>query len=187
VNVLTGYSRVGGRGMLHLLDTPGVLELGRLGLQALLDMVWVAVLVVTVLDGNYAVGVLFREHLAVLDNLHRRVVVVLVHLAVDGRLHLIALGPDHLLMLHGRLDDLVVRSARVQKRALLWGSHLVHGGIMPPIPGEEVGKRFLCLIHVGGKLDISGSLFFGILGLCGIGYVSMGHGQARKSRQSGSA
>ena len=122
VDVLTGYGRVGGRSVLHLRDAPGVLELGCLGLQALLDVVWVAVLVGAVLNGSDAVGVLLWEHLAVLDNLNRGVVVVLVHLTVDRRLHVFPLGPDHLLMLHGRLDDLGLGSALVQ----------IYGGSISP-------------------------------------------------------
>jgi hypothetical protein len=62
--------------------------------------------------------VLLGQNLAVLDQLHRGVVVVLVHLAVDGCLQLITLGPDHLLVLHSRLDDLCLESSQLGQTPL---------------------------------------------------------------------
>lgn len=49
----------------------------------------VTVLVLTVLDRDHAVYVLLRQHLSVLDRLNRSVVMVLVHLSVDGGLSLL--------------------------------------------------------------------------------------------------
>lgn len=142
VDVLTRNGRVGGRGVLHLRDAAGALELGSFGLKPLLHMVRIAVLEGAVLDGHHAVCVLLREHLTVLDNLDRGVIVVLVHLAIDGCLHLITLGPDHLLMFHGRLD------------------YLVYCGVVPSVTGKEAGNCLLCLVHVGrsGICQFTGNL-----------------------------
>lgn len=110
-----GWARDGR--VLYLGDMLGVLELGRLSCQALLHLIWVAVLEAAVLDGGHSIDMLLWEQLAILNGLDRGVVVVLVHLAVDGCLQLISLGADHLLMLHSRLDDLDSGSALVNWHA----------------------------------------------------------------------
>lgn len=162
VDVLTRNGRVGGRRVLHLRDAAGALELGGFGLKPLLHMVWITVLEGAVLNGHHAVCVLLRKHLTVLHDLDRGVVVVLVHLAIDGCLHLITLSPDHLLMFHGRLDYLHSRSALASggQGHEPSRSHLMHRGVVPSVTGKEAGNCLLCLVHVGrsGICQFTGNL-----------------------------
>ena len=80
-------SNDGRHGMaLLLLHRPRILELGRLLLQSRSHGIRVAVLMMTLFDAHHVVGMLFRQYFAVSNGLHRGVVVVLVHFAVNGRL-----------------------------------------------------------------------------------------------------
>ena len=92
--------------MLRVADGGGVLELRVLGGEALLDVLVVAVLEVAVLDAGHLVALLLGEHLAVLDGLHGGVVVVLVHLAVYGRLGVFVLGALDILVGDGGVEGL---------------------------------------------------------------------------------
>lgn len=69
VDVLAGNGGVGRLGVLGLANCTGILELGGLGSELLLDVVVVAVLDVAVLDADHVVGVLLGESLLVLDGL----------------------------------------------------------------------------------------------------------------------
>jgi len=115
--------------MFGIVDSARILELSRLGSETILDMGFIAVLELAVLDAGHLVRVLFWEDLAVMDGLNRGVVVVLVYLAVDS------LG-----------DILVVRF--VNMLVLDGGVHgLVDGGIMLSILRKEVCNCGLCFIH----------------------------------------
>ena len=59
------------------------------------------------LNGGHAVGVLFWENFAILDWLDRGVVMVLVHLTINGSLSLLMTLLDHLLLHNGGSDLLV--------------------------------------------------------------------------------
>jgi len=89
-----------------------ILELRTFLLKTSLDGIWIAMLMLAVLNRDDVVSVLFREHLTILDWLHGRVVMVLVDLAVNG---------GRCLFMTGLLDFLIHNG----------GSNLlVHGGVM---------------------------------------------------------
>ena len=88
------------------------LELQTLFFKTSLDGVGVTMLNLTLLNGGHSVRVLFRENFTILDRLDRSVVMVLVHLAINGSLSLFMT----------LLDDLLVHDG---------GSNLfVHCGVM---------------------------------------------------------
>lgn len=89
-----------------------VFELHTLLLETSFHGVGVAVVVLAVLNSDHIVGVSFRQNLAVLNWLDGGVVVVLVHLTVDGSLSLLVF-----VLLDSLADD-------------GGGNFLVHGGIM---------------------------------------------------------
>lgn len=74
----------GNRVGLLLVDGAVALELGSFLFQTGFDRLGIAMLMMTLLDGDDVMVVFFREDLAVLDGLDGGVVVVLVHLTVDG-------------------------------------------------------------------------------------------------------
>lgn len=125
-------------GVLSLADLTGVLELSTLGLEAGLHVVIVAVVDLLVLNSGDVVGVLLWENLAVLDRLDRGVVVVLVHLTVDGSLGLLVLGAGDVLLLDS------------------WGNRLVDGGVVVSRLGHEGVDSLLSLVHceVGCRLVV---------------------------------
>lgn len=129
VNVLAGNGGRRNLGVRNLSHLTGVLELRRLGRDALLHVLRVAVLVLAVLDGSHGVRVLLGEDLLVLDGLDGGVEVVLVDLAVDNLLGLLLLLSVDALLLDGGVDA------------------LVDGGVMLAILGEEAGNRCLRLVH----------------------------------------
>ena len=65
---------------------PRILELCTFLLETCSDGLFVTMTELPMLDGDYIVLVLFRKHFAVFDWLDRGVVVVLVHLTVNGGL-----------------------------------------------------------------------------------------------------
>jgi hypothetical protein len=106
VDVFTCNVRVGGGCVLSLADGAGVLELGVLRGEPLLDVVVIAVLDVAVLDAAHVVRMLLREDFLVLDGLDGGVVVVLVDLAVNGGGDIFVVGAIDVLVGHGRVDGL---------------------------------------------------------------------------------
>lgn len=106
MNVLAGHGGALRGGVLDVAHVTGVLELGLLGSEALLHVIIVAVLDVAMLDPGQLVAVLLGEDLAVLDGLDGGVVVVLVHLAVHGRLDVLMLRAGDVLVGDGRVDGL---------------------------------------------------------------------------------
>lgn len=136
VDVLTGNGRTGDRGVLHVVDVSGILELCTLGHKPLLHKIRVAMLVRALLQWNHTVNVLLREDFSLLDGLDRGVIVILMHLSVNCRLRLITFSADNFLVFHGGFDNLHPRSAWFEERERR-GSHLVHGGVVFSIPGKE--------------------------------------------------
>ena len=107
VHVLASNDRCNGMGLLGTNFGAGVLEFQTLFFKTSLDGVGVTMLDLTLFNGGHSVGVLFRENLAILDRLDRGVVMVLVHLAINGGLSLLMTLLDHLLVHHGGSDFLV--------------------------------------------------------------------------------
>lgn len=101
----SGWLRTARR--LTLYTLLGVLELSLLTGEPLLNHVGVIVLKLALLNTGHLVVMLLREHLAVLHGLHRRVVVILVDLLVDGSLHTLFLLLGDGLILHSRCYVLV--------------------------------------------------------------------------------
>lgn len=129
VNVLASNGWSSGSGVLGLADLTGVLELSALSLKAGLHVVIVAVVDLLVLDRSDVVGVLLWQNLTVLDRLDGGVVVVLVHLTVDGSLSLLVLGAGDVLLLDS------------------WGNRLVDGGVVVSRLGHEGVNSLLSLVH----------------------------------------
>ena len=107
----------------------GVLELGLLGSQAILDGLVFAMVMLTMLNGDHAVVVLLRQNLAVLYWLDGGVIMVLVDLTVDG---------SRLLFMMGLVDCLIDNG---------WGYVLLDGGVMVSRLGDEVLNGSLGFIH----------------------------------------
>lgn len=107
VHVLAGNDWCNGVGLLGTCFSAGILELHALFFETSLDGVGIAVLKLTLLDSGHAVMVLFRENLTILDWLDRGVVMVLVHLAVNGSLSLLMTLLNHLLVHNGGGDLLM--------------------------------------------------------------------------------
>lgn len=113
VYVLASNDRCNGVGLLGTCFNAGVLELHTLLFQTSLDGTGVTVLDLALLNSGHAVGVLFRENFAILDWLDRGVVMVLMHLAINGSLSLLMTLLDHLLLHNGGSDLLVDRGVMV--------------------------------------------------------------------------
>lgn len=107
VHVLASNDRCNGVGLLGTCFSAGVLELHTLLFQTSRDGILVTVLDLALLNGGHAVGVFFRENFAILDWLDRSVVMILVHLAINGSLSLLMTLLDHLL-LHNSGSNLLV-------------------------------------------------------------------------------
>jgi len=106
-----------------------VLKLRALLLKTCFDGIGIAMLMLSVLDGDDVVGVLFWENFAVLDWLHGGVVMILMYLTINGSLGL----------LMANFGDFLVHDS--------WGNLLVYGGIMVTGLVHEVTDCFLRLIH----------------------------------------
>lgn len=105
---------------LHVADLAMALELSGLCLKSLLDMVWIAVMVLTVLNTGHVMGVLLGKDFLMLDGLDGSMVVVLVDLSVNDLLGLLLLGTMNPLMFNGRVYA------------------LMDGSVVLSISGEEV-------------------------------------------------
>lgn len=79
-----------------------ILELCTLLFETCFDGRFIAVMVLPMLDGDNVVFVLFRKDFAVFDWLDRGMVVVLVHLTVDGGLSFFMANLCDLLVHNGR-------------------------------------------------------------------------------------
>ena len=93
-----------------LLDTaiyPLILELCTLLFETCFDGLIITMTELSVLDGDHVVLVLFRKDFAVFDWLDRGMVVVLVHLTVDGGLSFFMADLCDLLVHNGRSHFLV--------------------------------------------------------------------------------
>ena len=129
VNVLAGDDWGDAGGVLALDALADVAELSLLGSQATLDVLGLTVVERAVLDWNDVVVVLLTHLLDILDGLHGGVVVVLVHLLVNGGADLLVLSAVDGLMSDG------------------WGNLLVDGGVMVTRLVHEVGDSCLCGVH----------------------------------------
>ena len=112
VDVLSGDDWCNGVAFLSGPLCSGVLELQTFLLETCLVGFGIAMLVLSVLHGDDFVRMLFWEDFAVLDRLHGGVVMVLVHLAVNGGLGLLVVD----------LGDILVHDG--------WCNLLVYCGIM---------------------------------------------------------
>lgn len=131
VNMLALHGRSTALGLPGVLDDTLVSQLGPLGLQSPLGLLLVAVVELAVHYAANVVPVLLGEDLAVLDRLNLAVVVVLVHLLVDG-------GVD--LLVPGRLDGLVLHCR---------SNLLVDSGVMVAGLGHKVLNCLLGRVHYG--------------------------------------
>lgn len=86
---------------------PYVLKLCTLLFETCFDGLFVTVMVLPVLDGNNVVSVLLRKDFAVFDGLDGGMVVVLVHLTVDGGLSFLMANLCNLFVHNGRRHLLV--------------------------------------------------------------------------------
>lgn len=136
VTVLASNDGSLGVGVCGLTLSGGVSELGSLLLKLLLDSGGVAMVVLAVLHGGSAVGVLLGQNLAVLDGLDGGVVVVLVNLTVDGTSDVLVVS---------LVDSLVGDSG---------GNGLVDGSVVLAGLGHEVGNGSLSLVHCEGGLRV---------------------------------
>lgn len=107
-----------------------VLKLRALLLKTCLDSIGITVLMLSVLDGDDVMGVLFWENFAVLDWLHGGVVMILMYLTVNGSLGL----------LMANFGDFLVHDS--------WGNLLVYGGIM--VTGL-VPKKVMISVKLGSN------------------------------------
>lgn len=94
-------------GLLSTTLCPYVLELCTLLFKTCFDGLFVTVMVLPMLDGNNVVLVLFWKDFAVFDWLDRGMVVVLVHLTVDGGLSFFMANLFDRLVHNGRRHFLV--------------------------------------------------------------------------------
>jgi hypothetical protein len=120
VYVLAGYDRCHGAGMLTLDTLLHVLELGLLSSQAALDFLRAVMIEVAVLNRDDVVVVSLRKDSLVVDRLYGGVVVILVNLLVNRRLHVLVFRA---------VDGLVCDSGR---------DLLMHGCVMVASFGHEV-------------------------------------------------
>ena len=121
VHVLASNDWCNGMGLLDTCFGAGVLELHTLFFETSLDGAGVTVLDLTLLDGGHSVGVFFGENLAILNWLDRGVVVVLMHLTINGGLGLLMTLPDDLLLHNGGCDLLVDCGVMVTSLLPIWG------------------------------------------------------------------
>lgn len=98
VNVLAGNSGGNGVSVLGVTNDTLVTELSGLLSKTTLVSAGITVLEAAMLNANDVVLVLLWKNLAVLDRLHRGVVVVLVNLLVDGGLDVLVSGGGHVLV-----------------------------------------------------------------------------------------
>lgn len=145
VNVLADDSAADTLGVLCGIDVTGVLELSLLSCETLLDVVVVAVLDLAVLDTGHLVRVLLWEDLTVAHWLDRGVVVILVHLTVNGSVDILVAGWGDSLVLDCWVHSLEELAEILNGR--LYNTYLVNSGVMLSILGEEVADCCLCLIH----------------------------------------
>ena len=125
VDMLSSNDWCNGVGLLGTSLGTSILELHTLLFETSLDGLGVAVDVLTVLDRDHVVFMPLRQHLAVLDRLDGSMVVILMHLSVDGGLSLLVTVFEDFLIHHSRSDL------------------LVDGGVMVTRLGPE-GKCQLC-------------------------------------------
>jgi len=129
VDVLASDSGCGSLSVLHITLDGGVLELGSLCLETLLNLSIAAVLKLAVLDGSEVVVVLLGESLLVVDWLDRGVVVILVDLLVDDSGQVLVT-----VLVDGLVDD-------------CWCNCLVDGGVIVASLAKVALNRCLCLVH----------------------------------------
>ncbi len=91
------------------------LELLTLLFETSLDSLVVTMMVLAVLHRDDVMSVLLGQHLAVLDRLYRGVVVILVHLTVDGSLSLLMTVLANLFV-HNSGSDLLVNGRVMMTR-----------------------------------------------------------------------
>lgn len=142
MDMLAGHDGRYGRGMLGGANLSRILELGLLARETLLDVRVAAMVNILVLDTHDIVRVLFGQHFAVVDGLHRGMVVVLVHFAVDGGGDLFVAGGSNVFLLDGRIDRLGVLLVVVMERGEFY---LVHAGIVLAVfieKGRDGGLGF---------------------------------------------
>ena len=152
VNVLAGNDGGDGAGLLTLNTLLLVTELGLLLLESELNLLGAVVLERAVLDRHDVVVVLLLKLDAVLDGLDRGVVVVLVHLLVNGSLHLLVLGAVDGLVYDGRGDLLVDGGVVVTRLGPGWMSvqqtmaHLQESTYMKSATAALAESIFACCV-----------------------------------------
>ncbi|KAH9840382.1 hypothetical protein Tdes44962_MAKER07977 [Teratosphaeria destructans] len=150
VDVLAGDDGGDGAGVGALDALLLVSELGLLRGQASLDVVGAVVLELSVLDGEEVVVVLLLKHGGIRYRLHGGVVVVLVHLLVDGGLDVLMLLAFDGLVRHGGGDlrwggsEMCVVGHVMERRG---PDLLVDGGVMVTRLGHEVLNGGLGGLH----------------------------------------
>ena len=148
VNVLAGNDRGDGAGLLTLNTLLLVTELGLLLLKSELDLLWAVMLERAVLDRDDVVVVLLLKLDLVEDGLDGGVVVVLVHLLVDGGLNLLVLGALDGLVHNGRgdlfVDGGVVVTRLGPEKMLVRGTARSRGELC----SHEVLDGSLCGVHL---------------------------------------
>lgn len=131
MDMLASHDRSYGRGMLGRADFSRVFELRLLARETLLDMRIAAMVDILVLDADNIVRVLLGEDFAVVDGLHRGMVVVLVDFTVDGGGDIFVAGRCNVFLLDGGLDS------------------LVHAGVVFAVLVEKGRDGGLCFLHDG--------------------------------------
>ena len=107
VNVFSSNHWCHGVGLLGTTLYPCILELCTLLFETCFDGLFIAVMVLPMLDGNNVMFVLFGKDFAVFDWLDGGMVVVLVHLTVNGSLSFFMANLCDLLVHNGRRHFLV--------------------------------------------------------------------------------
>jgi len=130
MNVLSSDSGRCSLGVLSVSNCASALELSGLSLEALLDVIVIAVLHFAGLDTGHLMGVLLWENLAILDRLHRCVVVILMDLAVNCSANVLLLS----------LGDVLVGDS--------WVYSLVNGGVVLSIFVKERSNCCLSFLHI---------------------------------------
>lgn len=107
VNMLACNGRCDRMSLLSTAFGTDILKLSSLLLQASLNSCRVTVVLLTVLDWNNIVVMLFWQDFPIFDRLDRGVVVILMHLPIDCSLRLFMPVLGHVFVDHGRSNFLV--------------------------------------------------------------------------------
>lgn len=129
VDMLSSGGTSKGLCVLSLSNFACILVLTLLGLQALLDMIVIAVIELLMLYSSHVVSVLLWSDLLVLNGLHRSVMMVLMDLAVYDLVDVLVMSTSYVLILD------------------CWIHSLVDGSIVFTILRKETTDCCLCFLH----------------------------------------